>query len=116
MTLLYLAREAYLEQYGLSEANINGYVLLTANLNIDYLNMAHLGEEIHIELSVTQKNKLHVHWQYVVHGCKNNSIIAKAESTSLCYSLQKSRVVRAANLFDAIENCSKNSDDEHLTT
>ena len=103
VTLLYQARESLLNTMDLSESNIFDNVLLTTSIHVNYLGIAFLNNEINIKLSLNKKGKATLLWKYsVINNSQNDELIAEAESTSVCYSMEYKKIVRPEKLLSLI--------------
>jgi len=91
------ARIAYLEQFGYSEMNIEGYGMIVGEANCKYKQELFLNDRIRIACCIREmKSKLFV-MQYEI--TKDGSTCAEGFTKNLCYDYQAKKVSRLPDAF-----------------
>lgn len=106
INLLHEVRMQFLQEYGLSEIDMKGAVLIMQHLNVTYLKQAFWNNELAIGMTCKQQGVKMI-FDYVIHNLTLHNKTAVAETHMVLIDQQKQKVIKPDLIMDLIKSGSK---------
>jgi len=99
VSLIHEARVNFLENYGFSEADIDGKALIISDLAVSYKSQSFYGDKLKFEVGVGDFNKYGCDIFYRVTNTKNNDLVLLAKTGIVFFDFARNKVTNPPEAF-----------------